>query len=234
MTCGIYMIKNKNTGQIYIGQSINIEKRWREHTYGHDSSNSYIDNAIQKHGNDMFLFSIIEELDNNSSLLDEREKYWISYYNSYKDKSHYNLTPGGDFSPMKDKEIAKKLSGKGNGMYGKTHSLETRKKMSENHADFSGKNHPMYGRKLSKKRRQEIGALHKGKKYSLEEKIKISKQRNTTGFFRVSAIKKQDKIIYCYQYYDDNDKRRKISSYDLSKLEKKVKAKGLLWRKISE
>ena len=29
MTCGIYMIKNKKTGQIYIGQSVNIEKRYR-------------------------------------------------------------------------------------------------------------------------------------------------------------------------------------------------------------
>lgn len=31
MTCGIYMIKNKKTGQMYIGQAFDIEKRWTRH-----------------------------------------------------------------------------------------------------------------------------------------------------------------------------------------------------------
>lgn len=31
MACGVYMIKHKNTGQMYIGQSIDIEKRFKQH-----------------------------------------------------------------------------------------------------------------------------------------------------------------------------------------------------------
>ena len=34
--CGIYMIKHKDTGQMYIGQSKHIYKRWKHHCYGHD------------------------------------------------------------------------------------------------------------------------------------------------------------------------------------------------------
>lgn len=33
MTCGIYMIQNKQTGQKYIGQSVDIESRYRGHPW---------------------------------------------------------------------------------------------------------------------------------------------------------------------------------------------------------
>ena len=33
MTIGIYKIENKINKKIYVGQSINIEKRWKEHKY---------------------------------------------------------------------------------------------------------------------------------------------------------------------------------------------------------
>ena len=50
MVCGIYMIENKNTGQKYIGQSVDINRRYREHIRGSNISHSYIDDAIQKYG----------------------------------------------------------------------------------------------------------------------------------------------------------------------------------------
>lgn len=86
MTCGTYMIRNKKTGQIYIGQSKDIEKRFRTHCYISD-----IDKAILLEGKDNFVFSIIEEVD--ESLLREREKYWIDYYNVEQDIKHYNRPP---------------------------------------------------------------------------------------------------------------------------------------------
>lgn len=108
MTCGIYLIKNKLTNQIYIGQSINIERRWKQHINSNDFGHSYIDNAIQKYGKDNFVLQIITKLPNNQFLLDEHEKYWIKFYNAYTNKNNYNLTPGGDFSPMRSEEIRKK------------------------------------------------------------------------------------------------------------------------------
>ena len=75
MTCGIYMIKNKKTGQIYIGQSNNIEVRFLKHC-----NISLVDIDIAINGVDNFDFSIVEETID----LDEREKFWIEYYNTYK------------------------------------------------------------------------------------------------------------------------------------------------------
>lgn len=49
--------------------------------------------AIRKYGIENFNFDIIEEC--SADELNEREKYWISYYNSYGENG-YNLTPGGD------------------------------------------------------------------------------------------------------------------------------------------
>ena len=87
MTCGIYKIKNKKTGQIYIGQSKNIEVRFLKHC-----NTSLVDIDIAINGVDNFDFSIVEETID----LDEREKFWIEYYNTYKNKNHYNRDIGGN------------------------------------------------------------------------------------------------------------------------------------------
>lgn len=100
MSCGIYKITNVINGHSYIGLSKNIEKRIREHiSHGingkrKDDINKALYNAFKKYGIENFVFDILEECEENK--LKEREIYWISYYNTYLDKSHYNLTPGGD------------------------------------------------------------------------------------------------------------------------------------------
>lgn len=80
------MIRNKKTGQMYIGQSKNIEKRFRSHCNMLD-----IDKAILLEGEDNFDFIVIEEVD--ESLLREREEYWIHHYNTMYNREHYNKEP---------------------------------------------------------------------------------------------------------------------------------------------
>lgn len=88
MTTGIYKITNLINNHIYVGQSIDIKRRFREHK----SENSLVvDKAIKKYGVENFSFEIIEECD--SSMLDEREKYWIAFYDSCR--IGYNCTYGG-------------------------------------------------------------------------------------------------------------------------------------------
>lgn len=93
MTCGTYMIKNKKTGQIYIGQSSNIEQRFDLHC-----RISPIDLAIGNEGVDNFDFIIIEEVSKDKLL--ERERYWIDFYNAYENEYHYNLSSGCYFSDI--------------------------------------------------------------------------------------------------------------------------------------
>ena len=87
---GIYKITNKLNGKVYIGKSIDIETRWKQHIY--NPQNSAIHLAICKYGKDNFNFEIIEQIPIEQ--LDSREKYWINYYNSIS--NGYNCTYGGE------------------------------------------------------------------------------------------------------------------------------------------
>lgn len=64
----------------------------------------------------------------------------------------------------------------------------------------------------------------------------MSEAQNTTGYFRVSKIKSEkykQGFIYSYQYYEDGQQLR-IQSISLTKLEEKVKEKGLKWTVLKE
>lgn len=89
---GIYKITNILNNKCYIGQSINIERRWEEHLY-RNTHCTFLRYAIAKYGKDAFTFEVLEECSQNQ--LNEREQYWIKYYNSYGENG-YNLTMGGD------------------------------------------------------------------------------------------------------------------------------------------
>ena len=82
---GIYKIENLLNHKIYIGQSNDIQRRFYEHKarYHDINSNCYhkpLYCAFRKYGLENFSFEIIEECD--LAIINEKEKYWITYYNS--------------------------------------------------------------------------------------------------------------------------------------------------------
>lgn len=91
----IYIIKNDINEKVYIGQSLNAEQRFKSHCKG-DYDNSLIDKAIQKYGKQHFYFEILETQVENYN---EREQYWIKYYNSLKPNG-YNIQEGGNKPPV--------------------------------------------------------------------------------------------------------------------------------------
>lgn len=116
-------------------------------------------------------------------------------------------------------------SGESHWNFGKKHSEETRKKMSESQK----------GKTLSEETRKKLSESRKGKLHSDESKLKMSSSRNSTGFFRVIKHKNKEckqGFIYQYQYFDENNKRKSLCSVDIKKLEEKVKSKNLEWRKL--
>lgn len=90
MTMGIYKIENIQNNKCYIGQSINIENRWKKHLLANDDFT--IHKALRKYGKENFIFSILEEC--NQDELNEKEIYWIEYYDSLIPNG-YNMVPGG-------------------------------------------------------------------------------------------------------------------------------------------
>lgn len=94
----IYLITNDVNSKLYIGQTIQtLNKRFNGHccySKSDKSANMYIKRAIHKYGRDKFHIKLVEECPIN--ILNEREKYWISFYDSYN--TGYNLTLGGQDS----------------------------------------------------------------------------------------------------------------------------------------
>lgn len=88
---GIYGIKNLITGKMYIGKSVNIDKRISNHfsnLRGGNHHSEYLQRSFNKHGELCFIGGTIEIC--NKSVLNERERYWVKYYDSYN--NGYNGT----------------------------------------------------------------------------------------------------------------------------------------------
>lgn len=104
----IYKITNLINGKIYIGQTIqSIKDRWYRHVgnskwISQHEANMTIKRAIRKYGKENFKLELIENCKREN--LNDREKYWISYYDSYH--TGYNNTLGGQggFKSFKNNE----------------------------------------------------------------------------------------------------------------------------------
>lgn len=98
---GIYKITNKNTNCVYIGQALDIRRRWAAHLSVANrikenrcldrEKKSPIDVSLSQHGYSAFSWEIIEQCPIEQ--LNDREIYWINFYNSYS--KGYNATKGG-------------------------------------------------------------------------------------------------------------------------------------------
>ena len=172
---GIYKITNPN-GKVYIGQSVNIEKRWNRYKNLIPKDcigQPLIYRSLIKYGVKNHIFEIIELC--NKEELNKLESYYIVLYNSFNSKCGLNLTSGGtnylfsDISRRKmsiaqknkivSKETRLKLSA---AQIGKTRSASARKKMSDAHKN------------ISKETRLKMSAAQIGKTRSASTRKKMS------------------------------------------------------------
>ncbi len=83
---GIYKITNTNSGKVYIGSSINIEQRHKDHLYLLKSNKHHSKDLQQSYNRtknkDIFKLEVIEEVKDESELK-VREQYYINLYDSY-------------------------------------------------------------------------------------------------------------------------------------------------------
>lgn len=183
----IYKTTDLETGKIYVGQKKSpkflglayvgsgkiirrIAKRCKE---------SNIDLS------ERFSVELLEECSSQEELND-REIYWISAYNSHSDCG-YNLNDGGGggnhnlgktFQDRKEHDF----SGENNPMYGKHHSEETKKKISnansgKTFSDEINKSKGRKGKTLTEDHKNKIREANSGVEFSPEHKENISKSR---------------------------------------------------------
>lgn len=177
----IYKYTNKINGKVYIGQTIDEDRRIWNHkkAYG----DTLFHRAINKYGFDSFEYVILERVD--ESLLDQKEIYWIAYYKSNNRQFGYNLTTGGEgsrgYKYTDEQRKNRSEQSKGNKSFvGHTHTEEYKKMMSELNK----------GKVFSEETRMKMSDSKKGNKYAFghhpseETKKKISeacKGRVTIG-----------------------------------------------------
>lgn len=94
MKKAIYKIENRVNHKIYIGQSSDPIRRFKEHCGKNENYSSLIRKAIIKYGQENFNFEVLEWTENYN----DREKYWINYFRSLVPNG-YNILPGGQEPP---------------------------------------------------------------------------------------------------------------------------------------
>lgn len=107
MSCGIYKITNPK-GKIYIGQSINIEKRiesYKKLSGGKNQRKLY--NSLLKYSPKNHFFEIIELCDRK--LLNKRERYWQDFYDTLKTGLNLLLTDDSLNPQVFSEESKKKI-----------------------------------------------------------------------------------------------------------------------------
>ena len=157
---GIYKIQSRD-GKVYIGSTINMSKRWKEHENALRANkhvNMKLQAAWNKYGAEYFTFSAIEIVEDVNKLL-YYEQLWINIAFSSLDRGDvYNLLPtaGSHLGMKRSEETKAKMR--------KPKSLEARAKMSE----------AAKRRGLSPERQKRMAESRKGKTRSLETRKRQS------------------------------------------------------------
>lgn len=132
-TFNIYAIYNNANGKRYVGQTKQgYLTRFSQHLMS-SSGCPALRNAINKYGKEKFHIELLD-IAYDRETANKKEKMWIELYKSYKPENGYNLSMGGvigDFTEETLKKMSKSKMGNKNSFYGREHTKESKKKMSE-------------------------------------------------------------------------------------------------------
>ena len=185
---GIYKITNILNGKFYIGSSKNLVKRFYEHKLflrNNTHTNTHLQNAWNKYGEENFKFEIIEVLEYEEDLL-RVEQYYLDFLEPYNSEIGYNIAidsqacmTGRTHAKETCSYLSERQIGNKNHFYGRKHSEETkqlmRKPKSEEHKrKISNSNK---GKQKTEEQKRKNSEAHKGKVYSVETKKKLSEIR---------------------------------------------------------
>jgi len=158
---GIYRIKNIITSESYVGSSVNIEMRFKQHqrrlkSNKHD--NPKLQNSYNKYGEDAFVYNVLDYCEN----ILEREQMFLDS-GAFKFNICLIAAKPPDATGRKYTRSEETRAKTSVAMKGKVRSEETRAKISA----------ALNGHKHSEETRTKIGAVHKGKVVSAETKAKM-------------------------------------------------------------
>lgn len=173
---GIYKITSPSN-KVYIGQSINIEKRWYDHKKVYKTKKSRLYSSFVKYGIENHVFEVIticliEDLN-------KLEKYYVDLYESTNNIKGLNLRDGGGSKACISEETKIKISNTTKGRIGKKKTEEQKIAQSIRQK----------GKVLSQETKQKMSLAKKGKRKTEETKKKMSlysKNRSKTHLEKLS------------------------------------------------
>ncbi len=135
----LYVITNLVNGKMYIGISVDYQKRWREHRSGHGSKLVFY--AIRKYGIKNFEFTVICK--GLEDYIKEMEIRSIRMLNT-KAPNGYNISEGGSgtIGVIPSKETRKKMSEAHNGKVCGPHKEATKRKIGKSRQKYKRGKHP--------------------------------------------------------------------------------------------
>lgn len=198
MTIGIYAIRNKVDGKMYIGKSSNMEKRIKDHVRllkaserNEKQTNRFLWNAVKLHGIDNFEFIFLEsfEVIDDGSLADCEIK-WMDYYNSCNRDCGYNLRRDSSTKTEVHSDtrllISELNKGENNPNFGNKWTDDQKRHMScVKRQQFEDGTYDWMKTEEWKKYRSEVtSALWKDEEKKNRMAIKVAESKSTLRFFQ--------------------------------------------------
>lgn len=187
---GIYEIKCILNDQIYIGSSIDLKRREKDHFNGllkNTHRNIKLQRSFNKYGIDNFKFTVIEIITDTTQLI-PREQFYVDYLNPYFNICKIIVT--SSLGIKRSKEFCEKMSKR---ELGKKHSEERRRQKS---ISQGGENHWTKKKTFSDESKKKMSETHKqrllngGSTFLTKNKLTAEQREKVTNKIRNIICKK--------------------------------------------
>jgi group I intron endonuclease len=210
--CGIYKITSPSR-KVYIGQSVDIKRRFREYSTLSCRHQISLFNSFKKYGAQRHKFEILQQCERDK--LNELEKYYVDLFQCFNSKYGLNLRDGGGreskMGPITEEKRRKlRESHKGQTAHnkGKLMSKDQYEKC-KNTMFKAGSVGIRKGVKLTQEHKEKLRIAHTGKKLSTEHKQNISNKLKG----RPSKLKGAKRSITLREKFQELSKNRQRNKY---------------------
>lgn len=210
--------------KIYIGKANDFEARMKGHlNCANKGRTNSLYNAIRKYGFDSFEKTIID-CEDVQSVLNEKEKFWISHYQSNKREFGYNMTSGGDggntiqrlssdrINALKEKAKARCIEKNPN----KSHLIEVKHKISESvlkHLETLSEEEKQRRFNMTKRGLAEYYKSERGKEHALKTSERMKGENNPQYGMKgeLSPNWQRPQSEYCKQKSSETHKGKMVN-----------------------
>ena len=242
---GVYQIRNTNTDKIYVGSAVNFSERRGKHKYylkkgTHHSI--HLQRSWEKHGIDAFRFEVLEIVENLDQLV-EREQHYLDTLKPFDDNGYNicrvaNNCRGVPCSEKQRQRLSEMFSGTGNPFYGKTHTKESKRKMSEAKKGLLvGEKNPMFGKDFSAEKNPSAKITWADVGFIREEYSNGESAPSIASEVNISTSSVYE-IVHNNQWvdpdYDPPPKQKRLTDEERQEIRKRYSQENVLQKELAE